>query len=484
MRAVEIASSNRILFAATLFIAVAAAQPVHIVHDDAAPMQTLAAGLKRHGMDVRLMEQAAFREGPDAPRAAAIFMYVHGALDPAVEERLIRYAQNGGRLIVLHHGAASGKVAAPRWLPFLGMKILPRDAADYPWKVLRGNYQLVNLNSEHYVTNYGVGYDHVFTYTPSDSPAVAEKLPGIELADTELFHNQLFTDARNKTVLLGMKGEIDGKVYMQDRGGWMMPAGKGHVFYFQPGHNARDFEHPAYARILRNAAAWRPGMTPHRPVVAVDGFHNNEKQPHYRWNGTYQGGFSQLGALLNGMGAETRTIQERLTAQSLAGVDCLIIVDPDTPAETESPQYISTQEAVAVVAWVRSGGKLLLLGNDAGNAEFEHFNGLARRFGFEFVESVIRTSTGNGKLTLDVEPAPGVFPRRAKFYAVDVAPLKLTMDARPLLKMGETPVMGIANVGRGAVFALGDPWIYNEYIGSAENRALAADLFRSLLFGP
>ncbi|MGH9629157.1 MAG: ThuA domain-containing protein [Bryobacteraceae bacterium] len=53
-----------------------------------------------------------------------------------------------------------------------------------------------------------------------------------------------------------MKGEIEGMTIMQDRAGWVMQAGKGHVFYFQPGHFARDLENPAYSQILMNAIEW------------------------------------------------------------------------------------------------------------------------------------------------------------------------------------------------------------------------------------
>src|SRR6202011_8985 len=76
-------------------------------------------------------------------------------------------------------------------------------------------------------------------------------------------------------------------------------------------------------------------------VVALDGFHNNEsKMPdHYQWDGTRPGGFSELGKLLQGLGAELRTVRERITPGVLAGVKVFIIVDPDTPEETDDPQY-------------------------------------------------------------------------------------------------------------------------------------------------
>ena len=37
-------------------------------------------------------------------------------------------------------------------------------------------------------------------------------------------------------------------------------------------------------------------------VVAVDGWHNRETQPHYAWEGSYAGGFSGLAEMLHGLG--------------------------------------------------------------------------------------------------------------------------------------------------------------------------------------
>jgi hypothetical protein len=123
-------------------------------------------------------------------------------------------------------------------------------------------------------------------------------------------------------------------------------------------------------------------------VVALDGFHNDETaQPdHYQWEGTRPGGFSELGKLVAEAGGRTRTIRERINEDTLHGVDMLIIVDPDTPQESEHPRYIEAGEAAAIEKWVRAGGRLMLLGNDKGNAEFEHFNQLAKRFGITFRE--------------------------------------------------------------------------------------------------
>jgi hypothetical protein len=242
----------------------AAQASLYAVHDTPEPMEALKSSLSRLGLAVSVEDQAAFRSHMRSINARAIFMYIHNEFDPEVENFLISYAEAGGRLIVLHHGMASGKMRSARWPEFLGVRILPRDHPEHPWKVLRGNYLLVKLDPLHWVVNHKVEFPKTVSYTPSDTPSAAQQLPAIELPDTELFHDQLFTDGRRKTVLLGMKGEIDGQVVMQDRGGWLMPAGKGWVFHFQPGHFARDFTDPNYARILANAVEWKPPASPGR----------------------------------------------------------------------------------------------------------------------------------------------------------------------------------------------------------------------------
>jgi unsaturated rhamnogalacturonyl hydrolase len=214
-------------------------------------------------------------------------------------------------------------------------------------------------------------------------------------------------------------------------------------------------------------------------VVALDGFHNNEsKMPdHYQWDGVRPGGFSELGKLLVGLGAQLTTVRQRITPPALAGVRVLIIVDPDTPAETADPQYIMPDEIAAIEGWVRSGGRLVLLGNDKGNAEFEHFNQLAGRFGIEFLEETYPKVKGKGILIAKGDTP--IFEGAAEAYLVEVAPLKLSAEVQVLLADQGTPIM--AHAGKGEVFALGDPWIYNEYIDHKNNRAIATNLFRNLL---
>lgn len=217
-------------------------------------------------------------------------------------------------------------------------------------------------------------------------------------------------------------------------------------------------------------------------VILLDAYHNQEpKQPmHYRWEGSDNGGFSELGNLLRGMGAELKTTTGAITSSSLAGVDCLIVVDPDTPAESDHPHYISPSEISAIVSWVDNGGRLVLLGNNEGNAEFEHFNQLAGRFGFTFEDSTIDKNGSKAILTLTGHGP--IFDGAPVFYGVDVAPIKVKQKkVKTLLEEKGVPVMVLARQGTGMVFALGDPWIYNEYIHRRDNVAIATKLFTMLL---
>ena len=218
-----------------------------------------------------------------------------------------------------------------------------------------------------------------------------------------------------------------------------------------------------------------------RKTIAVDHWHNREPEPHYTWEGTYQGGFSGLGQMLRGIGFDTRTVNEALSARSLRGLDALIVVDPDTPKEAASPNLITDAEIDAVADWVRKGGTLLLLANDPGNAEFPRMNALARRFGIEFEERKHVDAQGNSKLTLSTAQ-DGWFTPGLKFYGVDLAPLRVTAHgAETLLAERGNVMMGAVRTGNGMVIALGDPWVYNEYLYTQDNRRIVEELFRKIL---
>jgi len=233
---------------------------VLIVADDWKPMDVLAEFLRtRGGCTIVKAEQ---KDLPaDLSAFAGVFMYIHRPMREPCERALVAYAKGGGRLIILHHGIASAKRANPAWLHLTGIAIPPRDHPTHPWRVI-GNttHTLVNLAPKHYVTTHRVTYDREVAYTSPDTPTRSGRYPALDIEKTEVFLNQQFTDGTAKTVLFGFMctNPKTGKVIMQDRSGWLKRAGRGWVFYFQPGHCASDFANPNYAQIVLNALTW-PG---------------------------------------------------------------------------------------------------------------------------------------------------------------------------------------------------------------------------------
>src|SRR6202000_45097 len=71
---------------------------------------------------------------------------------------------------------------------------------------------------------------------------------------------------------------------------------------------------------------------------------------------------------------------------------------------------------------------------------------------------------------------------RLNGYLVAVAPIKLTNpEAKALISDNGATIAALVPHGNGSVFAIGDPWIYNEYINRANNREMAENLFRTLI---
>ena len=233
---------------------------LHVVGDEPVPMQALKRVLESGGHQVALFDQKEFAAS-NGQKPAAILMYVHGELEEAVGKRLIAFTREGGRLVILHHGIASAKNKSPYWMEFVGMEILPKNAPEYPWAVLYGvEFEMVNLAPAHPVTTQRVSYAGTTAYSRSVPPQSEEqKLSSFVVPNTEAYLNQRFRPGPERTLLFGMKCKdpVGGAVYMQDTGGWVMRAGKGWVFYLQPGHFGRDFEVPQLRQVLLNCLGWK-----------------------------------------------------------------------------------------------------------------------------------------------------------------------------------------------------------------------------------
>ena len=119
-----------------------------------------------------------------------------------------------------------------------------------------------------------------------------------------------------------------------------------------------------------------------------------------------------------------------------------------------------------IAAWVQGGGVLVLLGNDAGNAEFTRFNQLAKKFGIQFNEDSknrVQNDQFNQGAVVALKGNP-IFTENTQLFIKEYSSLEVRTPAKTILKNGGDNVMAITKYGKGTVFALGDPWIYNEYL--------------------
>ena len=237
---------------------------------------------------------------------------------------------------------------------------------------------------------------------------------------------------------------------------------------------------------------------PRDKTITLDSFFNNEQKQdatgqmarwHYKWEEMLNSGFFFWGNEFRNLGGWTRSLVEAPSPVALKGTDIYIIVDPDTKAETEQPNFIEPQHVKAITDWVKAGGVLVLMGNDAGNAEFDHFNLLAKQFGIQFNQDSKNRVQGTDFAMGSVMVNAGnpIFKTAKQLYLKEISTLSLTPPARSVMQHKGDVIMAVARLGRGTVFAVGDPWLYNEYVDGRklpaefENYKAAKDLSRWLL---
>ncbi len=80
-----------------------------------------------------------------------------------------------------------------------------------------------------------------------------------------------------------------------------------------------------------------------------------------------------------------------------------------------------------------------------------------------------------------------VFKTAKKIYLKEICTLGLSSPASPLLTDKGDVIMAVSKFGKGTVFAVGDPWLYNEYVDGRkiptelENYKGAEDLVQWLI---
>ncbi len=219
-------------------------------------------------------------------------------------------------------------------------------------------------------------------------------------------------------------------------------------------------------------------------TVLVDAWFNSQTRKnaagqtqlfHYKWDDFANSGFSLFGHIWRSYGVATKTLASAPTVEKLKGAQFYILVSPDNPAKNPSPHYMNAENAEQVADWVRGGGVLVMMENDPANADIEHFDLLADKFGLHFNNVLVHHVVGDdfalGRIDVTQPEPPFMHPH--VLYMKDTCSLRLSGKAVPLMKdsKGEL-LMAWTRYGKGMVFAVTDPWLYNEY---TDGRKLPAE---------
>ena len=218
-------------------------------------------------------------------------------------------------------------------------------------------------------------------------------------------------------------------------------------------------------------------------TVLLDAWFNSQTRPdafgqqvsfHYKWNDLSNSGYSLFGHIFNNFGAETKTLYAAPTLAALRQAQVYIIVSPDIPAKNPNPHYMQPEDAAQIAEWVKAGGVLVIMENDPGNADLEHLNLLAEKFGIHYNNVLRNKVDGNkfemGKISLD--GAGPIFHEPHTVYMKEICTISAKPPAAEALRDQGDILMATAHYGKGTVFATVDPWLNNEY---TDGRKLPAE---------
>jgi unsaturated rhamnogalacturonyl hydrolase len=232
-------------------------------------------------------------------------------------------------------------------------------------------------------------------------------------------------------------------------------------------------------------------------IVLLDSYFNDEHKKdntgklisyHYKWEDKTYDGFSVFGTVFNKYGLKTATLYTAPTTENLKQVNIYIIVDPDIPKENPNAKYIEKDHIKAISEWVKKGGVLLVMNNDTGNAEFVHLNKLMAKFGIQFNYDSRNHEEGNNfeQAAIYIGPDNEIFKTAHKVYIKGISTISVISPAKSALTDKGDIIIAVAKYGKGTVFAVGDPWFYNEYTNGRltpdfQNLQAANDLVKWLI---
>jgi unsaturated rhamnogalacturonyl hydrolase len=210
-------------------------------------------------------------------------------------------------------------------------------------------------------------------------------------------------------------------------------------------------------------------------TLLFDGWFNSQQREdasgqmvpfHYKEHDKSNSGYSFLAHIFHTYGVTTDTLTAAPTLQNLAHANIYVVVPPDVPIWNPKPHGIQPADVAQVAAWVKQGGVLAIFANDPLNADVVGLSRLAKPFGIEF-QNVTRFHMLDGDPhdngTIPVAAGGPIFQSAHTFFLKDTTDLALSGNAKSLLTYKGVNVLATAKYGKGTVFAVVDPWLYNEY---------------------
>jgi unsaturated rhamnogalacturonyl hydrolase len=218
-------------------------------------------------------------------------------------------------------------------------------------------------------------------------------------------------------------------------------------------------------------------------TVLLDAWFNSQKRPdstgqqiyfHYKWSDQSNSGYSLFGHIFNNFGAETSALYTTPTLEQLRQAQVYIIVSPDIPQKNPNPHYMRPEDAAQIAEWVKAGGVLMIFENDSGTADIEHLNLLSEKFGIHY-NSVLRNTVDGNKFEtgkVAIESGGPIFHDPHTAFMKEICTISVKYPAIAQLRDRGDILMATAKYGNGTVFAMVDPWLYNEY---TDGRKLPAE---------
>jgi len=210
-------------------------------------------------------------------------------------------------------------------------------------------------------------------------------------------------------------------------------------------------------------------------TVMVDAWFNSQTRKnaagqtelfHYKWDDDANPGFAFFGRAFQRYGVKLATLKTAPTLADLKKAQIYVMASPDIPVKNPNLHYMDKASGEAIEAWVKAGGVLILMQNDKTNSEFDHFNTMTERFGLHF-NAVLRNTVDNNNWpqgTIMVPKGTGVFEYPHQAYLKEISTITLSGPAKSILTDKGDVLMAVTKFGRGVVYAVVDPWIYNEYV--------------------